>query len=80
MSDKQQHENHWESHKYTSTTTQIGNQPSVTIGRNISAGGNFDHGEPVATEAHAIIFSDQGHVGTFEYKEKAIDKHPNSIK
>jgi len=80
MSDKQHNEGHWGSHSHSSKTTQIDNQPSVTTGNDLSAKGTFDHGKPVVTESHASTFTDQGHPGTLEYKEKDCGQHPKSIK
>ena len=42
MSDKAQSEGHWESHSYSSQTTKVGDNPSVTVGKEASAEGNFD--------------------------------------
>jgi hypothetical protein len=42
MSDKAQGEGHWESQSYSSQTTKIGDNPSVTVGKEASAQGTFD--------------------------------------
>ena len=42
MSDKGQTEGHWESHSYASRTTQVGDSPAVTVGKEASAQGTFD--------------------------------------
>jgi len=42
MSDKAQSEGHWESHSYSSQTTKTGDNPSVTVGEELSAEGTFD--------------------------------------
>ena len=42
MSDKAQSEGHWESHSYASQTTKVGNNPSITVGKEADAQGTFD--------------------------------------
>jgi hypothetical protein len=42
MSDKAQTEGHWEKHSYGSQTTKVGNNPSVTVGKEADAQGTFD--------------------------------------
>ncbi|CAF0854609.1 unnamed protein product [Adineta ricciae] len=74
MSDKGQTEGHWESHSYASRTTQVGDSPAITVGKEASAQGTFDHGKPVVTESHATSFSDKGHPGTLEYKDANADQ------
>ncbi|UJR25701.1 hypothetical protein I4U23_007052 [Adineta vaga] len=70
MSNKAQGEGHWESHSYSAQTTKIGDNPSVTVGKEASAEGTFDHGKPVVTETHATTFSDKDHPGSLEYKDQ----------
>ncbi|CAF1253179.1 unnamed protein product [Adineta steineri] len=79
MSDKAQSEGHWESHSYASQTTKVGDNPSVTIGKEASAEGSFDHGKPVVADSHATTFTDKGHPGTIEYKDQSADQQ-KSIK